>query len=44
MQRSVPPELWTGLPDLASLCCPGGLMVIHGRKDQLFTEKGVANA
>jgi dienelactone hydrolase len=32
------------LPDLVSLCCPGALMVIHGRQDQLFTPKGVADA
>jgi len=32
------------LPDLVSLCCPGGLMVMHGRQDQLFTAKGVAEA
>jgi dienelactone hydrolase len=32
------------LPDLVSLCCPGGLMVIHGRQDELFTAKGVAEA
>jgi len=32
------------LPDLVSLCCPGALMVIHGRKDVLFTPRGVAEA
>lgn len=32
------------LPDLVSDCCPGGLMVIHGRQDVLFTPKGVADA
>jgi len=32
------------LPDLVSLCCPGALMVIHGREDTLFTPKGVADA
>jgi len=32
------------LPDLVSLCCPGALMVIHGRRDQLFTPRGVAEA
>ncbi len=32
------------LPDLVSLCCPGGLMVIQGRKDVLFTPRGVEEA
>ena len=32
------------LPDIVSLCCPGGLMVIHGREDHLFTPKGVSDA
>ena len=32
------------LPDLVSLCCPGALMVIHCRRDTLFTPKGVADA
>jgi dienelactone hydrolase len=31
-------------PDLVSMCCPGGLMIIHGRQDLLFTPKGVADA
>jgi hypothetical protein len=32
------------LPDMASMCCPNALMVIHGRRDKLFTAKGVADA
>lgn len=32
------------LPDLVSMCCPGGLMVIHGHLDDLFTAEGVADA
>ena len=32
------------LPDLVSMCCPGALMVIHGRKDALFAVRGVEEA
>lgn len=32
------------LPDVVSMTCPGGLRIIHGLQDQLFTPKGVQDA
>lgn len=32
------------LPDLASLCCPGGLLVLQATRDDFFTPRGVADA
>jgi dienelactone hydrolase len=32
------------LPDVVSMTAPGGLMAIHGTKDQLFTNEGVSAA
>ncbi len=32
------------LPDVVSMNVPGGLMVIHGTQDRLFTNEGVAAA
>jgi dienelactone hydrolase len=32
------------LPDVVSMTAPGGLMIIHGTRDQLFTNDGVQAA